>query len=172
MTRTSLRTFLILTLAVGTLSACADAKKQLGMEPITGPDEFTIVKRAPLEMPPDFGLRPPMPGAPRPQEQATADQARTAILGENNGSAEITRGESALLSDAQANANPNIRQIVDTESVKSTSKKSPVVKRLLNIGSDKPEAKIVDPAAEARRLKDNADQGKPVTAGATPDIDD
>ena len=172
MTRTSLRSFLILTVAIGTLSACADAKKQLGMDPITGPDEFTVVKRAPLEMPPDFGLRPPMPGAPRPQEQATADQARASLLGANAGSAQVTKGENALLTDAQANANPNIRQIVDTESVKTTSKKSPVVKRLLNIGSDRAEAKVVDPTAEAQRLKDNAEQGKPVTSGKTPDLDD
>lgn len=172
MTRTSLCTLLILTFAVGALSACADARKQLGIAPITGPDEFAVVKRAPLEMPPDFGLRPPMPGTPRPQEQATADQARTAILGQNNGPDRVTKGESALLADAHASANPNIRQIVDTESMKTSGKKRPVVKRLLNIGSDKPEARIVDPAAEARRLKDNADQGKPITAGETPDIDD
>lgn len=172
MTRTSFRTFLILTCAAATLSACADAKKQLGIEPISGPDEFAVVKRAPLEMPPDFDLRPPMPGSPRPQEQATSEQARTAVLGQNAGSDTATKGENALLSDAQANANPNIRQIVDTESVKSTSRKSPVVKRLLNIGSDKPEARVVDPAAEAQRLKNNAEEGKPVTAGATPNIDD
>ncbi|MDB5491505.1 MAG: hypothetical protein JWO78_1354 [Micavibrio sp.] len=172
MTRTSLLTLLILTLAAGTLSACSDAKKQLGMDPITGPDEFSVVKRAPLEMPPDFSLRPPMPGAPRPQEQATSEQARNAILGQSGVTDQVTKGESALLSDAQANANPNIRQIVDTESTKTTGKKTPVVKRLLNIGSDKPAAKIVDPTAEAQRLKNNAEQGKPVTAGATPDIDD
>lgn len=172
MTRISIRTLLILVSAAATLSACTDAKKQLGIEPITGPDEFAVVKRAPLEMPPDFGLRPPMPGTPRPQEQATAEQARTAVLGESAVSDEVTKGENALLTDAQANANPNIRQIVDTESAKSTSKKSPVVKRLLNIGSDKPEAKIVDPSAEAKRLKDNAEAGKPVTAGQTPDLDD
>ncbi|MCU1418780.1 MAG: hypothetical protein JWP32_2954, partial [Schumannella sp.] len=128
---------------------------------------------APLEMPPDFGLRPPMPGAPRPQEQATADQARETVLGKDTSSSTAAKGENALLSEANAVAQPNIRQIVDTESVKGSGKKKPVVKRLLNIGrDDRPDARVVDSAAEAQRLKDNADQGKPVTAGETPGIDE
>ena len=37
------------------------------------PDEFAVESRAPLTVPPDFDLRPPEPGAPRPQEK-TAKQ--------------------------------------------------------------------------------------------------
>ena len=40
------------------------------------PDEFTVTTRAPLSMPPDYNLRPPRPGAPRPQEQSERQQAR------------------------------------------------------------------------------------------------
>jgi hypothetical protein len=45
------------------------------------PDEFAVVKRAPLIVPPDFDLRPPDPGAPRPNVGRTSDQARVALTG-------------------------------------------------------------------------------------------
>ncbi len=44
-----------------------------------GPDEFAVESRAPLTIPPEFNLRPPQPGAPRPQEATAADKARKVI---------------------------------------------------------------------------------------------
>jgi hypothetical protein len=44
-----------------------------------GPDEFAVESRAPLTIPPDFDLRPPQPGAPRPQEATPAERARKVI---------------------------------------------------------------------------------------------
>jgi hypothetical protein len=44
-----------------------------------GPDEFAVESRAPLTIPPEFELRPPQPGAPRPQEATSADKARKVI---------------------------------------------------------------------------------------------
>jgi len=40
-----------------------------------GTDEFAVVTKAPLIMPPDYNLRPPRPGAARPQEQSERQQA-------------------------------------------------------------------------------------------------
>lgn len=45
------------------------------------PDEFAVVRRAPLIVPPDYDLRPPDPGAPRPNIGTTSDQARVAMTG-------------------------------------------------------------------------------------------
>lgn len=44
------------------------------------PDEFAVVTKAPLVIPPDFSLRPPKPGAARPQERNVADAARDAVF--------------------------------------------------------------------------------------------
>jgi hypothetical protein len=44
-----------------------------------GPDEFAVESRAPLLIPPDFNLRPPQPGATRPNEVTAADRARRVI---------------------------------------------------------------------------------------------
>lgn len=49
------------------ISACEKTKEILGLTRET-PDEFQAVEHPPLEIPPEFTLRPPQPGSPRPQE--------------------------------------------------------------------------------------------------------
>src|SRR5215472_2626129 len=60
------------------LPGCTDLKRSIGLEK-TSPDEFAVESRAPLEMPPDFDLRPPQPGASRPQEKSSNKLARQVI---------------------------------------------------------------------------------------------
>jgi hypothetical protein len=60
------------------LPGCTDFRRALGMDRV-GPDEFAVESRAPLTLPPEFDLRPPQPGAPRPQEITAADKARKVI---------------------------------------------------------------------------------------------
>src|SRR5580704_10764077 len=65
-------------LAALTLSACEDFKKAVGIEH-TSPDEFAVESRAPLTIPPDFDLRPPAPGSPRPQEVSSTHKAQDIV---------------------------------------------------------------------------------------------
>jgi len=60
------------------ISGCTDLKRAIGLEKAP-PDEFAVESRAPLEMPPDFDLRPPQPGASRPQEKTSNKLARQVI---------------------------------------------------------------------------------------------
>jgi hypothetical protein len=60
------------------LAGCSDFKQAIGLEP-TMPDEFAVESNPPLVVPPDFDLRPPAPGAPRPQEVSMAKQAEQVI---------------------------------------------------------------------------------------------
>ena len=60
------------------LAGCTDFRQLVGMDRV-GPDEFAVESRAPLTIPPEFDLRPPQPGAPRPQEATAADKARKVI---------------------------------------------------------------------------------------------
>jgi hypothetical protein len=64
------------------LGGCSRGTVQdaLGMSK-RSPDEFAVVRRAPLIVPPDYDLRPPDPGAPRPNIGTTSDQARGALTG-------------------------------------------------------------------------------------------
>ena len=63
---------------VALLCGCTDIKQMIGMDKAM-PDEFAVESRAPLTVPPDFDLRPPEPGAPRPQEKTAEQQAEQAM---------------------------------------------------------------------------------------------
>lgn len=164
-------------ISILTLSACDGAKKQLGLER-QAPDEFAVVKRAPLEMPPDYTLRPPKPGAQRPQEAATDKQAEAVVFGGQQQAKQVTvkDGENALLQNAGAtNAPEDIRQIVDQETAALDPREKPVAEKLLGIAigdKGKPRASVVDAEAEAARLQKNYEAGKPLTEGETPTIDE
>jgi hypothetical protein len=76
--RTALVSALLWLPALGLLGGCADFKQIVGLDQ-TMPDEFAVETRAPLTIPPDFDLRPPKPGVPRPQEASAASKARQVI---------------------------------------------------------------------------------------------
>ena len=140
------------------------------------PDEFAVVKRAPLSMPPDYTLRPPTPGAPRPQEQSPQEAARQTVFGEtttDGTQAVYTGSDAAFLNQAgAANADPNIRRAVDAETVTLAKEEQPVLKKIM--GKDTPAdapTSVVNAKEEAERLKKNKEQGKPVTAGETPSVE-
>ena len=63
------------------LAGCDSASNALGISKVT-PDEFRVVTKAPLVLPPDYSLRPPAPGEPRPQELQPESAARQALTGE------------------------------------------------------------------------------------------
>ena len=102
-------------LALGTLvlSGCGSARQTFGLDR-KPPDEFSVLTRAPLAVPPEYKLRPPTPGAPRPQELDTRQQAASAVFGSAPqtrqqaaaSSSATTTGESALLNQAGATAGP------------------------------------------------------------------
>ncbi len=154
------------------LGACSNAKEQLGLNK-TSPDEFMVVKHAPLAMPPDYSLTPPSPGAPRPQEQAMSQAAKTAVLGESTPNTGGASPEEALLLQqaGSTNPNPNIRAIVDQESAELAENEKSVANKLVGWGGDAPAASIVNAKEETQRLQKNAAEGKPVTAGKTPTIE-
>ena len=168
-------------LAAG-LTACDNAKRSLGLEK-SAPDEFAVVTRAPLSLPPDFNLRPPAPGAPRPQEGTTRDQARRVITGNPAalgvgvaGSASLagshSPGERTLLQQARADrAIPNIRQMVNQETTALASESRSFTEVLQFWREPQAYGFELDPVAESRRLRENQALGRPPTTGATPTIE-
>lgn len=156
-----------------TLSACSSTKDTLGLNK-TVPDEFVVVKRAPLSLPPDYALRPPQPGAPRPQEQTASEDAQTAVFGGKQQSSKAASGENAFLQQAaKTQADPNIRAKLDEELTINKSDNRPVIKRLMNPSGkgEDAEAIIVDAAKEKERLLTNIEEGKSITDGETPTVD-
>ena len=137
--------------AVGALTACGEKTKQnLGLVN-TPPDEFAVVTRAPLSVPPDYTLRPPRPGAGRPMEMSTQEQARQTIFGENNTmQTGVAPSDTFLSKVGVQNADPNIRTVIDSE--KGADNRT-TAERLLFMSGGKDEGEPLDPNAEYERLK-------------------
>ncbi len=157
------------------LTGCTDARRALGYEKIA-PDEFRVVSHAPLSTPPDFSLRPPAPGAVRPQEGATRDQARQALVGGADiptPSRVSAAGDAALLRQAGAGtALPDIRNQVNKETLALVEGGKTLSDSLIfwrkPVTADAGEQ--LDAAKEAERLQENQRSGRPVTSGDTPRI--
>ena len=160
-----------------TLSACEGGiGDALGLGK-NAPDEFAVVRNAPLTLPPDFTLRPPRPGEARPNEESVREQARVALFNEagalaiDDSTAAATQGEAAFVERAgAADVDPNIRHIVDREFSGYASEDENFIDSLLFWQEEQLPGEVVDAAAEAERLRENAEAGKPVTAGETPTI--
>jgi hypothetical protein len=137
------------------------------------PDEFVVTTRAPLSMPPDFTLRPPQPGASRPQELSAAQAAEVAITGNPStpapGPASDSPGQDALLAAAGAPAPADIRAKVDAEFAELSRNHSLTESLLFWQNPPKPGV-VVDASKEAERLHENAALGKPPDEGDTPVI--
>ena len=96
------------------LAGCQSASKALGLGKVS-PDEFRVVTKAPLTLPPDYALRPPAPGQPRPTELQPESAARQALMGQRANDARDD-GEKLLASKAGADrADPLIRYVVDDD---------------------------------------------------------
>ena len=68
---------LLVAAGAASLAACGTG----GIANRERPDEFAVQRQAPLVVPPDFELTPPVPGAPRPAEGTSAQQALDALFG-------------------------------------------------------------------------------------------
>ena len=141
------------------------------------PDEFLVTTRAPLSVPPDFGLRPPRPGAPRPQEPS-AREAAAALLAARTVTQPVlsdippgaSAGEAALLAAAGPPVPADLRRQIDQESALLAERDRSFVDRLLFWRRPEAEDVAVDPRAESARLREAAALGREPTAGDTPII--
>jgi hypothetical protein len=138
------------------------------------PDEFTVTTQAPLSMPPDFNLRPPRPGEPRPQTQSTRLAAEEALapqlaLSDSQSSGAMSPGQQALLAQAGPAAPSNVRTEVDRQAL--ASEPSPgFIDRLMFWRSPQQPGDVVDAQQEAERLRKDSALGQSPLAGPTPII--
>lgn len=169
------------------LAGCDTAREALGLNK-KAPDEFAVVTKAPLVLPPEFGLRPPEPGAPRPQEVSARERAQSALGGRGTGEAagqlsplaragtaqnvQRSAGETVLLQQARAaNPDPDIRRKVNDEFTQLAERDRRLVDRLVFWQKpQEPAGTVVDAEKEAQRLRQNAAQGKSVTSGDVPTV--
>jgi hypothetical protein len=170
------------------LSACSGGTVQetLGMSR-SGPDEFRVVSRPSLSVPPQFNLRPPgAPGEVSPTNIPTSAQAESIVTGtqtfslkDQNGQPvqsastskpAVSSAESQLLMNAGADhSDPTVRSELAEESLaKQEKKEESSWWDFTSYGSEKKEP-MVDAKKESERIEKNKEEGKPVTEGETPE---
>lgn len=137
------------------------------------PDEFRVTTRAPLSMPPEFTLRPPRPGASRPQELTERMQAEQVLVPqlalEGAANTRPSAGQEALLAASGPSAPTDIRTQVDQDAQLDTGNRG-FTEQLLFWRTPEPQGIAVDPEREAKRLRENAALGQGTAAGDTPII--
>jgi len=158
------------------LSACGSSLSESLGYGKESPDEFAIVTKAPLVIPPDYSLRPPRPGAPSPRETSPHAVAQQALLGSSIGAGNAdsrTAGEQTLLANAGAiGADSSIRELIDDETRALKHKDEKFLDDVLFWQKPQEPNRVVNAGAEAQRIRENQAQGRPVTEGETPDRDD
>ena len=99
------------------LSGCSNVRDALGQNK-KSPDEFAILARAPLSVPPNFSLRVPNKGMERPQEPSSRHMGRDLIFKKSNSE----RGNDSKSNSSSIRgllgtnkANPKIREIINAE---------------------------------------------------------
>lgn len=173
------------------LAACDNSgmRETLGLTR-DAPDEFTVVSRPPLSVPPDFSLRPPEPGA-EPRGASADAQARSLLTGKpasdsndpdklvaptvDTAVTPVTRNDalsgsaSSILKRAGADkADDDIRTKLGTDA--RTPQDANEARTLLEqIDGKETSEPTVDAAKEAERLRNNKDSGKPMTEGDVPE---
>ncbi len=161
----------ILALALFTSVACSGQFREAVGLKRSQPDEFSVVANAPLVVPPEFNLRPPVPGAKRPHEIDLQQQAKDALFAtpEQQNTKFNSKAESAFLQKAQVNdSNPQIKEelIQDEQEAQVVKKKKGFFEKMgsyLNPGKNK--EPVVNASKEKERLEENKKSGKPVNEG-------
>ena len=174
----------ILTVAAASvmgLSACSSRNADGRLQGAALPDEFRVISQKPLVIPPDYGLRPPTPGKPSPQELQPESAARTALLGQQY-DPNASQGERLFLAKAGVDAaNGNIKAVVDDEFGDIAHKSKSFADVVMFWRKDKPETQIalnpgkagtntptpLDPALEKKRI-DALTGGQDVSIVRTP----
>lgn len=187
-------------LSAAALSGCSGTREALGLEKRPAPDEFQVTTRQPLALPPNYQLRPPQPGAAPLETATVDQAKQTVFgrdpaagaakplpvpVGTRNavampaaanapavpGFQRRSSGEQALLQRAgAANADPNIRILVDRDSQQIADANKTLVDDLLFWRKPPEPGVIIDANKESERLKQNAALGKAPSDGDVPTI--
>jgi hypothetical protein len=154
------------------LSGCDTIRSAAGITK-TPPDEFAVVTKAPLVVPPDYELRPPKPGAVPTNQTSPTGAAQAALYSDDSGTPDSVTGnysevEKTLLAQSgAANADHSIREQIASDEKSMQSSDQSFTDKLLFGGPTDTSDKPVDADAESQKTG-TAGTATPSTAGSNP----
>jgi hypothetical protein len=160
------------------LMGCQTIREATGLSK-EGPDEFAVVTKAPLIIPPEFNLRPPRDGAPPVNQVQPTDVAQSALF-ETQDPATAAKTIAGDYSDAEkmllatagaANPDPSIRQQIASDGRSMEASDDAFTKQVLFWQDSKGEGLNVDAETEAKRMdaqKNGGQTAPPATAKKKP----
>jgi hypothetical protein len=166
--------FGLLAAGAAALMGCQTIREATGLSK-EGPDEFAVVTKAPLIIPPDFNLRPPRDGAPPTNQVQPTDVAQSALF-DNQDPAVVAKAIPGDYSDAErnllatahaANPDPSIRQQVASDGRAMEAADDSFTQKVLFWQDAREQGANVDAEAEAKRL-DAQKNGGQVAPQAAP----
>tara|TARA_Y100001970_G_C13656902_1_gene566338 strand:- start:53 stop:469 length:417 start_codon:yes stop_codon:yes gene_type:complete len=98
------------------LTGCgSELAKVLGTDKLP-PDEFTILTKPNLIIPPEYNLRPPAEGEVRPTPQQPSRELQALLFNNSNSADDFSQSEINLMTGADvAESVPNIKEVLDSE---------------------------------------------------------
>lgn len=139
------------------------------------PDEFAIVTKAPLVIPPDYNLRPPTAGAAPTNQVAPTQAAQAALFTADAATVAaslpptMSTGERYLLVNAGVqNADPAIRQEIASDAASTRAADDSFTNTLLFGSTTTAADPAVNADAEARRIDAQKAGGATAPAPTTP----
>lgn len=135
-------------------AACALTSAACGSGGSVGPDEFRVVTKPPLVVPPEFNVRPPKAGEASAQDLDASAMARRSVLGVEYESRASDAEQLLVAKAGAAQADPVIRDRIDLEAGGIVRKSPSFADRLIfwNDG-DTYVTTDVDADREAERLR-------------------
>lgn len=111
--RAALLAGVVLAAAAG-VSGCSSVSKAVGADRVT-PDEFRVVTKAPLVVPPEFNLRPPRPGEPRPQDLVPEDYNDVAAYADYSATTASDAEQLLVAKTGAGSTDSTVRLLIDIE---------------------------------------------------------
>jgi hypothetical protein len=165
---------MVVLVAMVALSGCGSIRKSAGLDK-ESPDEFAVVTKAPLVIPPDYNLRPPKPGAVPTNQLSPTGAAQAALVGDDTGATGATpasggysESEKSILTQADAtNADHSIRQEIASDERSMQGSDQSFTDKMLFGGTTDNSDKAVNADANSN-ANTPAPAGAPAAAPAAP----
>lgn len=156
------------------LAGCTSIREAAGIGKMA-PDEFAVVTKAPLVIPPDYNLRPPRPGAAPTNQSSPTGAAQAALFSDDPNAVQESLGngysseeKDILATSGAATADHSIRQELASDSKSMEGANQSFTDEVLFGGSSSDNGRAVNGDAEKQRIDAAKSAGDTTPGGGNP----